>query len=64
MRHYGDVARVELPLEDLGRAVEAREEIVRAVRDAGYSYVTLDLEGLRSGNLSRTAEQAREAESG
>ena len=61
VRHYGEVARVELPLEDLGRAVEAREEIVRAVRDAGYSYVTLDLEGLRSGNLSRTAKQAREA---
>ena len=60
VRHYGDVARVELPLEDLGRALEKREEIVEAVRDAGYRYVTLDLEGLRSGNLSRAAAEAGE----
>ena len=55
VRHYGDVARVELPLADLDRAIVAREEVVRAVREAGYAYVTLDLEGLRSGNLSRAA---------
>jgi uncharacterized protein len=55
VRHYGDVARLELPLEDLDRAIANRDEIVRAVRDAGYRYVTLDLEGLRSGNLSRAA---------
>jgi pyridinium-3,5-biscarboxylic acid mononucleotide sulfurtransferase len=52
VRHYGDMARVELPLEELGRAVDLREEVVRAVRGAGYRYVTLDLEGLRSGNLN------------
>ena len=52
VRHYGDLARVELPLVDLGRVLEQREEVVRAVRAAGYRYVTLDLEGLRSGNLN------------
>ncbi len=55
VRHYGDAARIELPLEDLERALETRREIVAAVRLAGYRYVTLDLEGLRSGNLSRAA---------
>ena len=55
VRHYGDLARIELPLEDLDRAIDIRDEIVTAVRDAGYRYVTLDLEGLRSGNLSRAA---------
>ena len=55
VRHYGDAARIELPLGDLDRALEIRDEIVRALRNAGYRYVTLDLEGLRSGNLSRTA---------
>jgi uncharacterized protein len=61
VRHYGDVARIELPLEELSRAFEIRAEIVEAVRGAGYRYVTLDLEGFRSGNLSRTAaaDQAR-----
>ena len=52
VRHYGDTARVELPLEDLARAVAERDEVVAAVRAAGYAYVTLDLEGLRSGNLN------------
>jgi uncharacterized protein len=55
VRHYGDVARIELALEDLDRAIVDREHIVKAVRAAGYQYVTLDLEGLRSGNLSRAA---------
>jgi PP-loop superfamily ATP-utilizing enzyme len=50
---------------DLERAVALREQVVQAVRAAGYRYVTLDLEGLRSGNLNaalglelvRTADQ-------
>jgi pyridinium-3,5-biscarboxylic acid mononucleotide sulfurtransferase len=52
VRHYGDLARIELPLTDLPRALARREEVVGAVRAAGYRYVTLDLEGLRSGNLN------------
>jgi pyridinium-3,5-biscarboxylic acid mononucleotide sulfurtransferase len=52
VRHYGDTARLELPVEDLGRAVDERAALVEAVRGAGYRYVTLDLEGLRSGNLN------------
>ena len=53
VRHYRDLARVEVPTERLAEAVERREEVVAAVRSAGYRYVTLDLEGLRSGNLNR-----------
>jgi uncharacterized protein len=52
VRHYGDTARIEVPLADLPVLVEAREAVVRAVKDAGYRYVTVDLEGLRSGNLN------------
>ncbi|HXW82444.1 MAG TPA: ATP-dependent sacrificial sulfur transferase LarE [Acidimicrobiales bacterium] len=52
VRHYGDLARVELPLADLSRALAQREDVVATVRAAGYRYVTLDLEGLRSGNLN------------
>jgi uncharacterized protein len=60
VRHYGDLARIELPLEDLDRAAYIRDQIVAAVRAAGYRYVTLDLEGLRSGNLSRAAADSTE----
>jgi len=52
VRHYGDVARLELDVDDLRDAVARREEIVDAVKRAGYQYVTLDLEGFRSGNLN------------
>jgi uncharacterized protein len=52
VRHYGDLARVEVPLDALADVVAARDAVVGAVRAAGYRYVTLDLEGLRSGNLN------------
>ncbi|MCU4186909.1 ATP-dependent sacrificial sulfur transferase LarE [Acidiferrimicrobium sp. IK] len=54
VRHYGDLARLEVEVADLERAVAARRAIVDAVRSAGYSYVTLDLEGFRSGNLNQS----------
>lgn len=52
VRHYGDTARIEVPDSDLAAAVARRAEVVEAVHDAGFRYVTLDLEGLRSGNLN------------
>jgi len=52
VRHYGDLARIEVPVDRLSDVVAASEKVVEVVRDAGYRYVTLDLEGLRSGNLN------------
>ena len=52
VRHYRDTARLEVPLTCLAAVVAQREAVVAAVKAAGYRYVTLDLEGLRSGNLN------------
>jgi uncharacterized protein len=52
VRHYDDTARLEVDLDDLAAVVQLREAVVSAVRAAGYRYVTLDLEGFRSGNLN------------
>ena len=52
VRHYERTARVEVPVPDLAAVLEQRTAVVAAVRAAGYDYVTLDLEGLRSGNLN------------
>ena len=52
VRHYDDTARIELPADLLVAAADAAAEIHRAVAAAGYRYVTLDLAGLRSGNLN------------
>jgi uncharacterized protein len=53
VRHYGDLARLEFDGAEMARAFALREEVLAAVRDAGYTYVTLDLEGFRSGNLNQ-----------
>ncbi|MFO0957264.1 MAG: TIGR00268 family protein, partial [Isosphaeraceae bacterium] len=52
--HKGDVARVEVPAEELPRLVrpEAREAMIAAFKAAGFKFVTLDLEGFRSGSLN------------
>jgi uncharacterized protein len=52
VRHYGDLARIEVPVDVLADVVAEREDVIAAVQAAGYRYVTLDLEGFRSGNLN------------
>ena len=54
VRHHGDVARIEVPPDDFDEILEQREEIVRALRGFGYTYVTLDLAGFRSGSMNET----------
>jgi uncharacterized protein len=55
VRHHGEVARVEIPLEEVATIVAdgVRERVVAGVRSAGYRYVSLDLGGYVSGNLNR-----------
>lgn len=60
VRHHGDVARLEVPEADLMRALQQREEITTALRGVGYTYITLDLAGLRSGSMNEVL-QARAA---
>jgi uncharacterized protein len=60
VRHYGELARVEVDVAELARAVEQRTEIVAAIRGAGYRYVTVDLEGFRSGNLNQSVATTRQ----
>jgi uncharacterized protein len=52
VRHHGDIARIELPIEDLPTALAQREAIVAGVQAAGYRFAALDLAGFRSGSLN------------
>jgi pyridinium-3,5-biscarboxylic acid mononucleotide sulfurtransferase len=53
VRHHGAVARVEVEAEDIARAAgSAREEIARRLRALGFTWVTLDLDGFRSGSMN------------
>ncbi len=53
VRHHGAVARVEVADDELGLLWSRRDEVVAAVKAAGYDFVSLDLEGFRSGSLNR-----------
>jgi uncharacterized protein len=53
VRHHGTVARLEVPVADFERLLAIREEIVAELKDAGYTFVALDLSGLKSGSLNQ-----------
>jgi uncharacterized protein len=52
--HEGELARIEVPAEGLARLAEpgTREQLARRFRELGFRFVTLDLEGFRSGSLN------------
>jgi uncharacterized protein len=54
VRHHGDIARIELPPEDLSRffAAGLAEPIARRLKELGFQYVTVDLQGYRSGSMN------------
>lgn len=54
VRDHGDLARIELEPDEIGRAAGLQSEISAALRGLGFKYVTLDLEGFRSGSLNGT----------
>ncbi len=51
LRVHGDVARIEADEKDLERLLGERKDIARKLKALGYGYVTLDLEGFRSGSM-------------
>ncbi|MCU1490235.1 MAG: hypothetical protein JWM85_1640 [Acidimicrobiaceae bacterium] len=60
VRHHGDTARLEVEPRAMESVLARRTAVIEAVHEAGYRYVTLDLEGFRSGNLAQAALEERE----
>ena len=55
VRHHQDLARIEVPVADLPRLVAddaARQRIASSIRALGFAFVTVDLQGFRSGSLN------------
>lgn len=54
VRHHGDVARIEVPLSEIGRVLQpgVRSAVVEGLRAIGYVHIAVDLDGLRSGSLN------------
>jgi len=59
VRHHNDIARIELPLADRRSLLEGDEwaELVAAIKQAGFKYVTLDLEDFQSGRLNEVLKE-------
>jgi pyridinium-3,5-biscarboxylic acid mononucleotide sulfurtransferase len=51
VRLHGNLARIEVHKEDTGKILEQQSAVVRHFRSLGFAYVTLDLEGYRSGSM-------------
>jgi pyridinium-3,5-biscarboxylic acid mononucleotide sulfurtransferase len=52
VRHHGDLARIEVDKKDLDRLQRLGEKIVKQFRRLGYTYVTADLAGYRTGSMN------------
>lgn len=51
LRIHNDVARIEVDVNEMPRLLEYREQIVAKLKNLGYDYITVDLEGFRSGSM-------------
>ncbi|WP_230986738.1 ATP-dependent sacrificial sulfur transferase LarE [Cohnella fermenti] len=54
VRHHGDIARLELMPQDMARAIEQQRAISAALQGFGFKYVTLDLQGYRTGSMNES----------
>ena len=54
VRYHGDLARIEVVADELARLTAAplRQEVTARFREAGFTYVTVDLDGFRSGRMN------------
>ena len=62
VRHHDTIARIEVPLADIGKLMgnDVRSGVVKKLKSIGFTYVTIDLEGLRSGSMNEVlAEQEK-----
>jgi uncharacterized protein len=59
VRHHQTIARLELPKEDFARlSGSVLDEVVTKLKELGFIYITLDLQGLRSGSMNEVLDSA------
>ena len=57
VRSHGDLARIEVPSGDISRVAAHAAEISAALKEFGFAYTALDLQGYRTGSLNETLER-------
>lgn len=59
VRHHDQIARIEVIPEQLQKVIEHRDFIYNKFREIGFTYVTLDLQGYRTGSMNETLKKAK-----
>ncbi len=59
VRIHGMIARIEIQPEEFEKLLRAREEVYRQFRSFGFTYVTLDLLGYRTGSMNETLKETK-----
>ena len=63
VRHHGTIARIEVPQQDMKRLLQdgVRQRVIKEFKNLGFTYVTVDIEGHRSGSMNEplSEEQKR-----
>ena len=57
VRHHGNLARIEVPGEYLKFVVERAGEVNARLKEIGYTYISLDLQGYRTGAMNETLDR-------
>lgn len=60
IRVYGDLIRVEIDNDEMQRFVNEKDNIISHLKGLGYSYITMDLEGFRSGSMDLQIKKYKE----
>ena len=51
LRVHGDIVRIEVDIKEFQEFMKEREAVTACLKALGYRYITLDLEGFRSGSM-------------
>ena len=57
LRLHGEIARIEIPQKDFSRFLDKRERIAEQLKKMGFSYITLDIQGFRSGSMDENLKK-------
>ena len=57
VRHHDRIARIEVTEEDMGLLLQNRDQITKKLKELGFTYVTMDLQGYRTGSMNEVLRE-------
>jgi len=57
VRHYDGLCRIEIPKKEISRLINKSQNLVDKLKKLGYNYITVDLEGYRTGSLNEVIKK-------